>query len=58
MTTTDAKNKIMDAHLALHAATARLLDDAELLRQRRDELLRLVTITNASDDTEGTTDAR
>lgn len=59
MTTTDTKNRITDAHLALHAATSRLLDDAEILRKRRDELLRLVTIATASDATEqGATDAR
>ena len=52
------QEQIRDANLALHVATSRLLDDADLLRKRRDELLRLVTITNASDDTEGTTDAR
>lgn len=52
------QEQIRDANLALHVATKRLLDDAELLRQRRDELLRLVTITTASVDTEGTADAR
>jgi len=46
MTTTDTKDRIMDAHLAMHAATSRLLDDAELLRKRRDELLKLVSAAN------------
>jgi hypothetical protein len=52
------QEQIRDSNLALHVATSRLLDDAETLRQRRDELLRLVTITNASDETQGATDAR
>ena len=58
MTTTIDKQQIMDAHLALHAATSRLLDDAELLRKRRDELLRLVTMATAPDETQGATDGR
>lgn len=40
--TIETKDRIMEAQLALHAATSRLLDDAEILRQRRDELWRLV----------------
>jgi hypothetical protein len=46
------QEQIRDANLALHAATSRLLADAEELRKRREEFLRLVSVGANEDDDE------